>query len=1112
MSTSAASEFHAVDLDAVLDEFESSQTLEAANETTTDPPPKIMTRESVIDHETSLYENSANAEGIKPNILEDLKTAKSPSPDSELGRSFENDDNIDEVRSDEQSNRFILHEDEIKQETASLTSNPQPDVLSGLENVTISQHLENPDSNVNLNGDESPNMSKSSSSEFESVYDKYGDKSDDEQNPAQSAEMMDNVVFQPVQMSNEELEDMLENLENENPMLEEQAIACSHDAALSESEGKTSENLGARPKEFPIPHINNHTEVVPDIVMDTAGEPKESSTIGDTFGNDEEQEEDSIPKESPPPYSEIDPLKKPKDRPDSLDIPAEHEQQNVTEENSNDLEIPEGGPPGSTPANPNGPSNAGIPESLQGLNEDQLMLGKVAPFWVPDSEALNCMICDAKFTLVKRRHHCRGCGHVLCSVCCSDKFPLSYLEGKEGRVCKPCKNILERLAKAEGTTGSSSVSESPQQRPNPANPMEYCSTIPPHQQVAAQGGASSSTPSVMVPVGVLKGPDTSNSGEGSRPQSDPKSVVFSDGIRPGGDLTELDGQPESRRSSRRSGSRGHKKSRSRQSGQSSGAGSSARGPVAASDVAKSLIPNEGLPYVSGVGPVENDLLVQRFQDQDSVPFTLNRNLRVYVKLVHYSPVSEYVWNFKTQGMTAVGQDEFAILLVKNPDENVPPRDIFEHLQSLYEQAGRGCHISDMGYSVILSGSQFLGSTDFGGFLFFRHTFQYLDGLDCPNAPFLFGVLITRWEMSWARIFPLRLLLRLGADSRYYPTPLWSWRDRTTVYKEIGQTIMQVLCDFRNFTYSLPIIRGMLIHMEDKLTTVLIPQNSYPQIQKALEMSNTPVLALGGNFSPSADSHLVAVQRDDDEPSTNPMNNSDYETQAINIQNKERKVTGASFIVLSGALKTSSGLTAKSSIVDDGIMVQVSQDRMMSIRKSLNNMENIKIDCGPVGVDTPDETVHIKWVDADHAVNAGIKSLIDASPMDGITSIRMSAGGTDYMSGDHLIRWTEVFLLPSKTSDRGVADAEDPARAAGHLARAICMALTPHLGKLKEADLTPLAVRVNLDPDSACYEAGSNGKTLPPEFMNNLDNELVPIIHGQSSTHAAFEFVFHILDL
>ena len=52
-----------------------------------------------------------------------------------------------------------------------------------------------------------------------------------------------------------------------------------------------------------------------------------------------------------------------------------------------------------------------------------------------------------------------------------------------------------------------------------------------------------------------------------------------------------------------------------------------------------------------------------------------------------------MWNFKTQGMTAVGQDELVILLVKNQEEKVPPRDIFEHLQVLYEQAGRGSHIS-----------------------------------------------------------------------------------------------------------------------------------------------------------------------------------------------------------------------------------------------------------------------------------------------------------------------------------------------------------------------------------------------------------------------------------
>ena len=39
------------------------------------------------------------------------------------------------------------------------------------------------------------------------------------------------------------------------------------------------------------------------------------------------------------------------------------------------------------------------------------------------------------------------------------------------------------------------------------------------------------------------------------------------------------------------------------------------------------------------------------------------------------------------------------------------------------------------------------------------------------------------------------------------------------------------------------------------------------------------------------------------------------------------VTGASFVVFNGALKTSSNLTAKSSIVEDGLMVQITSDTM-----------------------------------------------------------------------------------------------------------------------------------------------------------------------------------------
>lgn len=41
-------------------------------------------------------------------------------------------------------------------------------------------------------------------------------------------------------------------------------------------------------------------------------------------------------------------------------------------------------------------------------------LGEVAPVWVPDSQAPNCMKCEARFTFTKRRHHCRACGKVSC--------------------------------------------------------------------------------------------------------------------------------------------------------------------------------------------------------------------------------------------------------------------------------------------------------------------------------------------------------------------------------------------------------------------------------------------------------------------------------------------------------------------------------------------------------------------------------------------------------------------------------------------------------------------------------------------------------------------------
>lgn len=191
------------------------------------------------------------------------------------------------------------------------------------------------------------------------------------------------------------------------------------------------------------------------------------------------------------------------------------------------------------------PDSEPISENLisPGLPVNQL--GRIPPYWVPDSDALNCMQCNTKFSIIKRRHHCRACGKVLCSTCCSMKAKLEYLGDVEARICLQCDIVFatrERQLEENNPLYQASSSQQYRNSPDPNNPMEYCSRLPPHQQVTSQQPGA--TPfSVMVPVGVLKREGSSKS---TRKE---KNVIFSDGIRPGCDLTELDHNWDSKASS-----------------------------------------------------------------------------------------------------------------------------------------------------------------------------------------------------------------------------------------------------------------------------------------------------------------------------------------------------------------------------------------------------------------------------------------------------------------------------------------------------------------------------------------------------------------------------------
>uniref|UniRef100_H2LF08 Zinc finger FYVE-type containing 9 n=1 Tax=Oryzias latipes TaxID=8090 RepID=H2LF08_ORYLA len=576
---------------------------------------------------------------------------------------------------------------------------------------------------------------------------------------------------------------------------------------------------------------------------------------------------------------------------------------------------------------------------------------------------------------------------------------------------------------------------------------------------------------------------------------DQRRVWFADGVLPNGDATDSY-KPSS--------------SSSAPSQQPQTPVAPAGSPVGSS---LSLIPEDGLPPILISTGVKGDyaveerpaevVLMQQLEEggPDPLVFVLNANLLAMVKLVNY--VNRKCWYMTTKGMHAVGQAEIVVLIQCLPDEKTIPKDVLTHFVQLYQEALSGNMLSHLSHSFFTQ--SFLGSKEHGGFLYISPSFQSLQDLLLPNPPFLFGILIQKWETPWAKVFPIRLMLRLGAEYRFYPCPLFSVRFRKPLFGETGHTIMNLLADFRNYQYTLPIVKGLVVDMEVRKTTIKIPSNRYNELMKAMNKSNEHVLAMGACFNDRADSHLVCVQNDD----------GNYQTQAISIHHQPRKVTGACFFVFSGALKASSGFLAKTSIVEDGVMIQITAETMDSLRQALRDMKDFTITCGKADREENQELVHILWTEDDQNFNKGVISPIDGKSMESISSVKIFHG-SEFKANGKVIRWTEVFFLQSEDQSIGLSDPADHSRLTENVARAFCMALCPHLKLLKEDGMAKLGLRVTLDSDQVGYLAGSNGQPLLPQYLSDLDSALIPVIHGGacqlSEGPVVMELVFYILEI
>eukprot|EP00750_Incisomonas_marina_P011007 INCI16330.3.p1 GENE.INCI16330.3~~INCI16330.3.p1 ORF type:complete len:418 (+),score=93.87 INCI16330.3:388-1641(+) len=79
------------------------------------------------------------------------------------------------------------------------------------------------------------------------------------------------------------------------------------------------------------------------------------------------------------------------------------------------------------------------------LAADTQLIQEMGLEWEDNEASTKCWCCDKVFNLVRRKHHCRMCGHVVCWDCSSQKMVVPGFEKKQ-RVCAKCSSSwIEKL-------------------------------------------------------------------------------------------------------------------------------------------------------------------------------------------------------------------------------------------------------------------------------------------------------------------------------------------------------------------------------------------------------------------------------------------------------------------------------------------------------------------------------------------------------------------------------------------------------------------------------------------------------------------------------------------
>lgn len=130
-----------------------------------------------------------------------------------------------------------------------------------------------------------------------------------------------------------------------------------------------------------------------------------------------------------------------------------------------------------------------------------------------------------------------------------------------------------------------------------------------------------------------------------------------------------------------------------------------------------------------------------------------------------------------------GQEELVIILkclIDNQTNEVKekqiPREIIYHIMDIFDKSSKGFKITQMNHLLYdfesaktekAANAALLDNKENVGFFFYNpsefHFKCCLKGLSdyLPEDKFLIGYLVQKWEIPWAKLFPLRLFLAIG---------------------------------------------------------------------------------------------------------------------------------------------------------------------------------------------------------------------------------------------------------------------------------------------------------------------------------------------------------------